>query len=357
MTKLLHTADIHLVAPPSEDSDYSLECLKTLIHHAAEESVDGILLCGDIFDKESDYQNKEFFSKVIRICDSSTAPIYYIPGNHEDISGKFTKLRLLDWGIRVKLFADVDLIPINENLEIVAIPHAQSYENYLEWNLPPKKATHRIALAHGEIPGLTFLGDEDRAGVLNTMMFINYEISHVFLGHIHLKEAVKDSGIDFYFAGSPRVVRRSEIGERGYFLINIGSEIGVTRKALPEMGVMHRIESTVLTPEWEKDVEPILDSINKNDRVRLELEGVLEDTKLKEIDNKISKMKLKLQSKCRRVDIIKGYEPVTDFIQNPFYQKVYDEWLARKPKDLEGREYEVWIHSLNSLKFIRENIL
>jgi exonuclease SbcD len=357
MKKFLHTGDLHLKAPPDEDSDYSLQCLKRLIEAANEERVDGVLLCGDIFDKESDYAHNEFCKKVVSIFNQSEVPLYYIPGNHEDNSGKFSRMKTIDWGKNVRLFTAVKVEPVSEQLEILAIPHAVDYEKYSQWELPKKIARHRIAIAHGEIPGFTFLGDEESAGVLNPMIFVDHDVSHVFLGHIHLQEVINNAEVQFFYAGSPRPVRRVELGVRGYNIIEIADSIKVSRRELPEVGVVRSLKTTIMDKAWRNEIEEMSLGFGRNDRVQIFVEGLVQEDEMDKIAQEMASLKRKLLEHCRRVDFETSFEPINSLIENPFYKKIYEVWLTKKPKNKESREFRVWLQMLDSLKFVKEKVL
>lgn len=358
MIKFLHTGDLHLKAPPSEDSGNSLACLEILILKANAEAVDAVLLCGDIFDKEKDYADNDFRQKAVAIFNRATMPLYYIPGNHEDHRGEFSKLRTIDWGKRVKLLADVSLETFtqgDQSIEILAVPHSTSYEDFTAWNISKKSTRHRIAIAHGEIPGFTFLGDEEDASVLNPSLFVHHEVSHVFMGHIHLAASQTSANVAFYYAGSPRPVRRREVGVRGYNIIEVDDSISVERKVLVETGLVHNIRATVLGDNWVQETIAACQHYDENDRIHIVLEGMVED--MDQAQQGIDALTKNLQKKFRRVDIKIQLEPLEDLIQNPFYKQVYDVWLKKKPTDAGSRDFQVWLQMLNSLKFMREEVL
>ncbi len=358
MIKLLQTGDLHLKAPSSEDSDYSLECLEILIKQANEEAVDAVLLCGDMFDREKDYSDSEFCQKVVAIFDHANMPLYYIPGNHESQEGNYSKMEMINWGQKIRLLTEVSLESFskdNEEIELLAIPHSLSYDDYTTWDIGRKVTRHRIAMAHGSVPGFTFLGDEADAGVLNPSIFVHYDVSHVFLGHIHLAENIRLSNVDLFYAGSPRPVRRREVGVRGYNIVAIGDTISVERKKLVDVGVGHNVRATVMSENWVQQIEDACQLYGPNDRIRVVLEGMAED--IDQVQIGIDDLTERLQSKFRRINIDTSLEPLEDLIQNPFYKKVYDLWLERKPDDLEGRDFQVWLQMLNTLKFVKEDVL
>ena len=340
MIKLVHTADLHLKAPPSEESDYSLECLQSLIKRVAEEQADALLLCGDIFDKPSDYADEEFCKKVIAIFNNTSPPIYYIPGNHEDKEGKFSKLKTIDFGNNVTLITEVRLRRFSKDgidIEILCVPHKQSYEDYSEWGIPDKRSQTRIAIAHGELPGFTFLGDEDGAGVLNPSIFVHHHVSHVFMGHIHLAAEETFSSIRFYYAGSPRPVRRRELGIRGYNIVEITDSINIKRRELPMVGVVRNISATVLEHNWVEKIRIALQSAKREDRILIHLDGMVLD--MDDVNHKVDELKREFKDKFRRIDVDSRLEPLDDLLDNSFYKQVYDKWLQRQPENKESTEY------------------
>ena len=358
MIKLLHTADLHLKAPSNEDSSYSLDCLKVILETASTHGADAILFCGDIFDASSDYQDEQFVEKVVGVLNGSKVPILYIPGNHEDKSGEFSALKTISLGARVSLFTDVQLKKLSKNgvgIEILCVPHQESYQDFLEWDIPSKQCKHRIAIAHGELPGFTFLGDEEGAGVLNPSIFSHFQAAQVFLGHIHLAAEESLGGIEFFYSGSPRTVRRSETGIRGVNLVEIEDEIEVKRIELPEVGVMRRISVSPLENDWAQQVRNELASASHNDRIKVTLEGTVEEDG--QIIEDAGALEKNLQQKFRRVEIENRLKPIEDLIDNPFFKQVYDRWKEDTPEDKQSYEYRVWLQMINSLEFIRKEVL
>lgn len=355
MIKLFHTADLHLKAK-DEDSDYSLECLRILIEKANQEEVDAILFAGDIFDKESDLLDREFRERAIEICNQANSPIIYIPGNHENINGDYSKMKILNWGKNIKLYTEISLFKLNDHLEILLIPHKVSYDNFMEWNLNKKSTRFRIALAHGEIPGFTFLGDEEGAGVLNTSIFHHHEVLHVYMGHIHLHNALTVSGVEFFYAGSPRPVRRKEFGLRGYNIIKIEDRVETVRIELPEVGQVVNLELNVLDQNWQSEFDELKLKLTKNDRLRATLRGLVNTDEISQIKEKLLSIEKEFKQIIRRVDIKDEFESLQDFLENPFYRKIYQIWLEKKPKNKEGREYLVWLNMMQSLNFLKEKV-
>ena len=78
MTRVLHTADVHLT---SDDPD-RMDALRTLLNHAEEENIDIVTIGGDLFD---DPEGVEQLRTDLRNDLFSNRPfeIILIPGNHD----------------------------------------------------------------------------------------------------------------------------------------------------------------------------------------------------------------------------------------------------------------------------------
>ena len=355
MIKFLHTGDLHLKAPPHEESDYSLQCLKILIKKANDLNVDAVLFCGDIFDSKNDYSIESFIESINRVCSEANMPIYYIPGNHEDIKGEYAKLKTVTFCEKIKLFPEVGIIN-HDDIEILAIPHMESYKNFSSWRVPDKQAKHRIAIAHGEIPGFSFDCGEDEASVLNSIIFKNYEVDNVFLGHIHKRAHQRIDNIEFYYAGSPRPVRRKEDGGRTLNIISIDQNVRVEQISLPETGEVRTVISNVLEHDWDTTIVELCASFNSQDRIMIDLTGFVEDPDTLNI--KKENLASNLRKRFRRVNVkTENLEPLDNLLENEFFKKVYELWLTKKPLDIKSRDYKVWLGMLPALRNIREKVI
>jgi DNA repair exonuclease SbcCD nuclease subunit len=356
MARFLHTGDLHLKGTRSEDSDYSLECLRVLVDRAAELKVDALLLCGDVFDREEDYADRDFLARVVAILDRCPTRILYIPGNHEDLEGRFTRLKNAELGSRLSLITSPSLHEV-AGVEILAVPHAPAYDSFAAWQIAPRRGAHRIAIAHGEIPGYQFDGDEEQASVLNPAIFLHHGVSDVLLGHIHVPGSIEISGVRFVYSGSPRPVRSKETEVRGFNLVEVGGASGeavrVSRVELPELGVMRRLHVAAIEPDWAHQVEQQVKQFGPKDRVKVLLEGLAPDGL--DLDGAIRTLSPKLEEICRRVEFEKRVEPLEDLLQNPFYRRIHEAWQSRRPEQ-GTRRYRAWLQMLNQLKTLRKEL-
>ncbi len=89
MVKFLHTADWHLGMKYSQLEDKAekarqirIDSVQKILDHAGD--VDFILVAGDLFDNNN--VDKQLLNTVSKILQSTTVPIYIIPGNHDPLT-------------------------------------------------------------------------------------------------------------------------------------------------------------------------------------------------------------------------------------------------------------------------------
>lgn len=104
--KLLHAADLHIDSPLRGLSAYegapaqelrtaSRRAVGNLVDLAVDESVDAVLLAGDIYDGDwRDYQTGLFFAKQMAALRDADIPVYVVSGNHDAQSTISRRLRL-----------------------------------------------------------------------------------------------------------------------------------------------------------------------------------------------------------------------------------------------------------------------
>ena len=104
MFKFIHTADIHLDsplhrleayegAPVAEIRQASRRAFENLIDLAVTESVDVVLIAGDLFDGDwKDYHTGLYFITQIHRLKAAGIAVFVVSGNH-DAAGRMTRCR------------------------------------------------------------------------------------------------------------------------------------------------------------------------------------------------------------------------------------------------------------------------
>jgi len=246
MTKILHTADLHLKA--GAEKDYCFSVLDAIIALARAEKPEHLLISGDLFDsfddlKELRAETAARFEALKGVCG-----IIYIPGNHEHLR-RTAPLESFDLGGIKKFTALPYTLYPAAGVEFLCVPHADSYSGYRDWPVPPKDPSRaRVLLMHG-LNSRIYTGPEEEAeagaGVIDDGLFTRFEADYAALGHIHSARQERFADALVAYPGSPRVWRGSprESGPRGVFLAEVSP--GSARAEfvpLPEAGQFRRYE-------------------------------------------------------------------------------------------------------------------
>jgi len=327
--KLIQFSDLHLSA--SNEPEYCLQVLHEMIEKTINLECDAILLCGDVFDTYNDMVSLR--SKFLEIISPFQGIIYFLPGNHEALRrpGKETSLQIFDWGEKVKVLDDSPyrLEKLNEHVEILSIPHRDSYGDLLLSLPAPKSAHFRIGLAHATIVGMSFTGlkdeeEEEKSGLIDVSQLQALGCDYVAVGHIHSARTQKFGNMEVCYAGSSRVWRMGENGARkGVFLNVSSSEISKTEVILKTAGVYAEILISLgLNGIPEKSVDEYLSSFSRYDWVRVRWSGIVESMSGKKDFQK--KIETEWKSKIRRLE----FDPdesqiivIENLLENTFIQQ------------------------------------
>jgi exonuclease SbcD len=167
MFKFIHTADIHLDsplhrleayegAPRDEIRNASRRAMENLIELAIAESVDFVLIAGDLFDGDwQDYHTGLYFIAQMHRLKTAAIPVYIVSGNH-DAASQIT--RRLPYPDNVHLFAHRrPQTRLLENLRVAL--HGQSFtrpnvmENLALGYPEPVAGYFNIGLLHTSLNG------------------------------------------------------------------------------------------------------------------------------------------------------------------------------------------------------------
>jgi DNA repair exonuclease SbcCD nuclease subunit len=165
--KFIHTADIHLDSPLHRLEEYegapvdeirraSRRAFENLIDLAREESVDFILIAGDLFDGDwKDYNTGLYFVSQMRRLNEDGIPVFIVAGNH-DAEGKMT--RKLPYPQNVHVFSSRK--PATKTLEKLEVAiHGQSFakpammDNIAKRYPEPLPGHFNIGLLHTSLNG------------------------------------------------------------------------------------------------------------------------------------------------------------------------------------------------------------
>ncbi len=224
MTKILHTADIHL----KEYQDERWKALQKLIDIGKKKQVAILTICGDLFDKDTD---AESLRPQIRELFSNTGfKILIIPGNHDSYK------KGMYFGEDVSILGTLPFEQIEyDDVRVVGLPFEPIRGEKLlkrirtlgEKLISDKK---NILLCHGELLNAFFsrsdFGSEGggRYMPFKLSYFEGLNIDYVLAGHFHSKFDIRqlETGGYFIYPGSPVSITRSETGQRKVNIFEIG---------------------------------------------------------------------------------------------------------------------------------------
>lgn len=305
--KLIQFSDLHLSA--ANDPEYCLEVLTEIATKATDHKCQAILFCGDVFDTYADLLSLR--SKFITILSAFSGKVYFLPGNHESLrrNTKDRSFPTFDWGNQIEFLdqGPYQILNLNEEVELLSIPHQESYGELL-MALPPKKSANvRIALAHATVVGMSFTGlkdeeEEEKGGLIDVAQLQSLGCDYVAVGHIHSARSQKFGKMEVAYAGSARVWRSGETGPRKGILLEIANaQISKTDVILEKAGIYSEVTISLgLDGLPEKTAEEYLSGFTKQDWIRIKWFGVVESMKGK-IEFQ-SVLKTNWQSKFRRLE-------------------------------------------------------
>lgn len=264
--KFVHIADVHLGAVPDSKMPWAKErkqeiweSFKNIIEVCNKESVDLLLIAGDLFHKQPLVRDlKEvnyYFSKL------ETARVVIMAGNHDYI-GPASNYSGFEWNERVHMF-------LNDRVESFYFPdihtmvHGLSYrsrdieEPLYDYLRPPKDELIHILLAHG--------GDEKNIPIDRKKLSAS-RFDYIALGHIHKPEIISNN---MAYSGSLEPLDKNETGKRGYIIgeITDGNE---RRTEIRFVSSSHReYKKLNITVDKETTNGALLDKITE----RLNTEG------------------------------------------------------------------------------------
>lgn len=324
--RILHAADLHLA---TDERDYSLAVLDEMIEIAARERVEILLLAGDVFDTYADAESlrDDVAARLDRLAPSCRS--FYIPGNHEKLGATERRhIGLLSFGSRMAVTTKVSLVPISDEVELLLVPHRENYDDYQSWDVPSKKSRFRIAVAHGSVTGLSFLGlgDEEGGGIIDPDLFVFHFVDYAAMGHIHAGRIHRQaSGSVIAYPGSARVWRSGEEGERSVLLLDLSNGVEPVRSPLAAAGQWRSVELP-LAQDGSVAPGPTLTDAGPKDWMEVTLTGVADDDLIR--DTAARAVEQAVASRVRRLDIRKSDVMVlAGASEEPVVRLFLDAWL------------------------------
>ncbi len=247
MFRFLHTADLHLDSPlrglasregaPSDElRGASRRAFENLVRLAVDESVDFVVIAGDVYDRDwRDYQTALFFRGGMNQLREAGIPVYLISGNHDAASVISRKLSLPD---NVTQFSSQAPQTVEPPQWPVAI-HGMSFPNRaVEENLVPRypdpvAGKFNLGILHTSLAGAE---GHDTYAPCSVDDLVGKGYDYWALGHIHLPAVIHESPW-IVFPGNLQGRHARECGPRGCRLIEVNDDLEVADCAWRELDV------------------------------------------------------------------------------------------------------------------------
>lgn len=237
LVRFIHCADLHLDSSMTthfdekKGSERQNELLLTflrMVDFAVDEDVDGILICGDLFDGNKISQ-KAIQTVYQAVVSHPEIVFFYLKGNHDEDG--FTE-RIPDLPENLKLFGKHWKYYQMGGVMIAGIElqGQQSRHAYEELQLPSDLIN--LVLMHGQEVAYATEGQEEVV-VLRDLR--GKGIDYLALGHVHAyKESQLDARGVYCYSGCLEGRGFDECGEHGFVLLEIEEQLGqVKREFIP----------------------------------------------------------------------------------------------------------------------------
>ena len=230
--KIIHCADLHLDSKLTANLDKEkakqrkqelLLTFKRMVSYAADNGIEAILICGDLFDTKviSATARNTVLSEIVNHPDID---FYYLKGNHDSDNFLSSEEDIPD---NLKLFGDTwteyDLSP-DGKVKLYGIEFNGANTASAQVNFVPDPSDINIVMLHGQESESSA---KDKAEIIDLKAFRNKGINYLALGHIHeYKCDMLDGEGKYCYPGCLEGRGFDECGEHGFVELNIDTESG-----------------------------------------------------------------------------------------------------------------------------------
>lgn len=336
---LIHAADLHLRDTAGE-RDYGLAVLDEILDLVRREEADLLLFAGDLFDS---YDDAEALRSVVaeRIAGLPQASeALLLPGNHELLRAGSRGFDRLQFGELSVASVEPFSRRVHQDVELILIPHQQEYADYLDWEIPPRRAGYRIVAAHATVAGLYYDDSgEEGGGSLDPDLLARFAGDYIALGHIHAGQELRVSGAPAIYPGSARVWRRGETGPRSVVRVDLDGEPRWTRLPLQSAGE-YRPVAVSIEPDGSTGGEIEELELRPADSLELLLNGVVESDAV--LSRAVAGLRRRLEGQVRNLRIVGDDVILLDGVsEEPIVQRFLEVW-RREGVELREEDRALW---------------
>jgi DNA repair exonuclease SbcCD nuclease subunit len=228
----LHIADCHLGSPLhglaardralAEHFDRSVwRAFESAIDLAVQEAVAFILIAGDVFDREwKDWSTGQAFVRTLSRATQAGIRVAMIRGNHDAESQISRRLPLPDGAAWLPFGAPgtIDWPDLGVAVHGRSFPEASVTESIVRDYPAPVPGRFNVGLLHTSLDGRP---DVDRYAPASVADLLRLGYDYWALGHVHVREVVRDASPAIVFPGNIQGRSIRETGEKSVTLVAV----------------------------------------------------------------------------------------------------------------------------------------
>jgi len=232
--QFIHAADLHIDspcrgldryegAPVEEIRGATRRSLENLVITGIEQSVDFVLLAGDIFDDDwKDFHTGLFFCEQMSQLRRHEIPVFIVHGNHDSTGGMTKRLPLPDNVITFssRTAETYQLEDIQVAIHGRSFPERHVQEDFVPDYPEPVPDFFNIGMLHTSLDGREGHADYAPTTFKNLQ---NKGYDYWALGHVHKREVVNEYP-RIVFPGNLQGRRAGEPGSKGFDLVTVTDE-------------------------------------------------------------------------------------------------------------------------------------
>lgn len=373
MTRLLHTADLHL----AEEHPERWEALEAVREAAEEHGADAVVVAGDLLDRASDHAVLR--ARVRERLAAFPCDVLLLPGNHD--RGAYRPGQ--DWSSRARLML---VEPVHTDrvgdVELLGVPYPAGATSFarLRRHVEERAAALRerepetpiVLVLHGTLVDAADPHIQEEAAddepedpyfPVRTGELEGLGLAYVALGHYHQPDLRRVASLPVAYAGSPSPVGSHAFGPRSAMLVELepgpgsgadGADEGGARVEAVRLPVPYREELELWLAPFEEEAALERLEAELGERadplcsLEVELEGVLAGLSEAELRERVDGMRDRWADRFDELGIVSagvGLEPGRAELFRDFCRRLEEREEADRP-DLRQRTLEIAARAL-----------
>lgn len=326
--KIIHTADLHLGRSfETNDIEFNkirrldlFSTFENLLKYARDNKIYHILISGDFYELDK-ITFKEIKLIVEIINRYSSINIYIIAGNH-DPKDKNSWYERIEWPKTVMIFGfDTEEYAEIENVRLYGLSWEATtwiHDKKIEFDLD--KNYVNILMLHGDT-----IGNESEYFDIDRKYYLEQGFNYLALGHIHKPEL----NTNYAYPGSLEPMKFANNTNHGFVILDVDNHVLINTFCPFSQSNYKTIDYNINSKEDIKfGICSKMNEIgNKQDVFRVNINGYINDTTLKEIDEYLNKIFKKVWINAKEIvkfnpDLLKESTVIKKFEEQLEFEKI-----------------------------------